>query len=140
MSTVQFIKALTNDEGSDKASELFRHTFGEDESGVWSAPGRVNLIGEHTDYNAGLCLPIALPHRTFIALKPRTDGIVRVVSDVDPTSFQEIDLNGLEARGVHDVRARLLVDKHDEQAERAGEREREDGVEWGHRVDAVEKR
>lgn len=100
MSTVQFIKALTNDEGSDKASELFRHTFGEDESGVWSAPGRVNLIGEHTDYNAGLCLPIALPHRTFIALKPRTDGIVRVVSDVDPTSFQEVDLNGLEARGV----------------------------------------
>lgn len=100
MSTVQFIKALTNDEGSDKASELFRHTFGEDESGVWSAPGRVNLIGEHTDYNAGLCLPIALPHRTFIALRPRTDGIVRVVSDVDPTSFQEVDLNGLEARGV----------------------------------------
>lgn len=100
MSTVQFIKALTHDEGSDKASELFRHTFGEDESGVWSAPGRVNLIGEHTDYNAGLCLPIALPHRTFIALKPRTDGIVRVVSDVDPTSFQEVDLNGLEARGV----------------------------------------
>ncbi|MDN6271879.1 MAG: galactokinase [Bifidobacterium crudilactis] len=100
MSTVQFIKALTDDEGSDKASELFRHTFGEDESGVWSAPGRVNLIGEHTDYNAGLCLPIALPHRTFIALKPRTDGIVRVVSDVDPTSFQEVDLNGLEARGV----------------------------------------
>ncbi|MCI2148483.1 galactokinase [Bifidobacterium crudilactis] len=100
MSTVQFIKALTDDEGSDKASELFRHTFGEDESGVWNAPGRVNLIGEHTDYNAGLCLPIALPHRTFIALKPRTDGIVRVVSDVDPTSFQEVDLNGLEARGV----------------------------------------
>ena len=29
----------------------------------------MNLIGEHTDYNAGLCLPIALPHRTFIALK-----------------------------------------------------------------------
>nr|WP_202881589.1 galactokinase [Pedococcus badiiscoriae] len=59
---------------------LFRTTFGSDPTGVWSAPGRVNLIGEHTDYNSGLCLPIALPHRTFVAAKPREDDLVRVVS------------------------------------------------------------
>jgi len=41
---------------------------------VWSAPGRVNLIGEHTDYNGGLCLPIALRHRTFVALRPAPGG------------------------------------------------------------------
>ncbi len=55
----------------------------------------MNLIGEHTDYNAGLCLPIALPHRTFIALKPREDTKVRVVSDVAPEKVAEADLDGL---------------------------------------------
>jgi galactokinase len=40
---------------------------------VASAPGRVNLIGEHTDYNGGLCLPVALPQRTTVSLSPRTD-------------------------------------------------------------------
>jgi galactokinase len=37
--------------------------FGAQPCGAWSAPGRVNVMGEHTDYNAGLCLPIALPYR-----------------------------------------------------------------------------
>lgn len=44
-------------------------------------PGRVNLIGEHTDYNDGLCLPIALPHKTFVALSYRDDDVVRLISD-----------------------------------------------------------
>ncbi|MCH4159753.1 MAG: galactokinase [Bifidobacterium sp.] len=100
MSTVQFINPLSSEEGSAKASELFNNTFGEQASGVWSAPGRVNLIGEHTDYNAGLCLPIALPHQTFIALKQRTDNIVRVVSDVNPNNVVQAKLDGLAAGGV----------------------------------------
>ena len=73
---------------------------GEGDIRTYFAPGRVNLIGEHTDYNAGLCLPIALPHRTFIALKPREDTKVRVVSDVAPDKVAEADLDGLKARGV----------------------------------------
>src|SRR5699024_2877977 len=39
-----------------------------------------NLIGEHTDYNGGLSLPIALPHRTFVAARARRDTRVRLVS------------------------------------------------------------
>jgi galactokinase len=51
-----------------------------DPIGVFAAPGRANLIGEHTDYNAGLCLPIALPHSTYAAVARRDDHVLRVVS------------------------------------------------------------
>jgi galactokinase len=62
------------------ARELFERSCGRRPEGVWSAPGRVNLIGEHTDYNGGLVLPIALPHRTYAACGRRADGILRVTS------------------------------------------------------------
>jgi galactokinase len=65
---------------SASAAALFESTFGAAPDGVWSAPGRVNLIGEHTDYNAGLCLPIALPHRTYAAASARGDRLLRLVS------------------------------------------------------------
>jgi galactokinase len=59
---------------------LFAETFDRAPVCVGRAPGRVNLIGEHTDYNAGLCLPIALPHSTYAAVAPRTDRRVRLIS------------------------------------------------------------
>ncbi|HET9021958.1 MAG TPA: galactokinase [Ornithinibacter sp.] len=61
-------------------ADLHRTVFGRSPAGIWSAPGRVNLIGEHTDYNAGLVLPIALPHRTYAACSPRDDDLLRVHS------------------------------------------------------------
>jgi galactokinase len=67
----------------DGATDLFRSSFDGELEGVWSAPGRVNLIGEHTDYNAGLCLPIALPQRTSAAVRRRDDEVLRMVSTVD---------------------------------------------------------
>jgi galactokinase len=50
--------------------EVFASQFGGAPAVVWTAPGRVNLIGEHTDYNDGFVLPFALPHRTAVAASP----------------------------------------------------------------------
>ncbi|MGL5866793.1 MAG: galactokinase, partial [Dermatophilaceae bacterium] len=62
------------------AAATHREVFGTGPAGVWSAPGRVNLIGEHTDYNGGLVLPIALPQRTSVAVAIRQDDLVRMHS------------------------------------------------------------
>lgn len=58
----------------------FAERFGVEPTRVGRAPGRVNLIGEHTDYNRGLVLPVALPHATYVATRPRPDDEVRIVS------------------------------------------------------------
>ncbi|WP_150238031.1 galactokinase [Nocardiopsis quinghaiensis] len=55
----------------------FRSAFGYGPEGVWTAPGRINLIGEHTDYNDGFVLPFALPHALTAAAARRPDGAVR---------------------------------------------------------------
>ena len=65
---------------------------------VFSAPGRVNLIGEHTDYNDGYVLPMALGQRTYVVAAPRNDGRIRCWS----TRFQgevSFELNGNPGRG-----------------------------------------
>lgn len=63
-------------------------------AGVWSAPGRVNLIGEHTDYNDGFVLPFAIDRRTFVAAALRSDGRIRVASTFAEKPV-EIDLDAL---------------------------------------------
>lgn len=73
--------AWTADEGIARATDLFTRTHGHAPDGVWASPGRVNVIGEHVDYNGGLCLPIALPHRTWVAASRRDDDQVRMVTD-----------------------------------------------------------
>lgn len=62
------------------AAELFEKQFGYKPAGVWSAPGRVNLIGEHTDYNEGFVLPFAIDRRTYAAVGLRDDQLARIAS------------------------------------------------------------
>jgi len=76
-------------------ASAFQEVFGSAPSGVWSAPGRVNLMGEHTDYNDGLCLPIALPQRTYAAVALRPDRRLRLRS---LQSSQQYDLELDEVR------------------------------------------
>ena len=63
-----------------RCERAFADQYGEPPTTLGRAPGRVNLIGEHTDYNAGLVLPVALPHATYAAARPRADELVRITS------------------------------------------------------------
>ena len=60
--------------------DAFRALTGAAPEGIWRAPGRINLIGEHTDYNDGFVLPFALPQAAYLAAGRRGDGRVRIVS------------------------------------------------------------
>src|SRR6266545_7263627 len=61
----------------------FQTLFGRSPTTSASAPGRVNLIGEHTDYNGGFVLPVALPSRVTVQLTLREDAHVRGVTDAN---------------------------------------------------------
>ncbi len=99
MTALVWADAATPEEGAEQAAALFRETFDYEPRGVWSAPGRVNIIGEHVDYNGGPCLPIALPHRAFVALSPRSDRVVRLVSTQTRAAVDVLDLDTLGPKG-----------------------------------------
>ncbi|MEU9334993.1 galactokinase [Streptomyces sp. NPDC048290] len=80
---------------ADQVAQDFRALYGTDPDGVWAAPGRVNLIGEHTDYNDGFVMPFALPHTTVAAVARRTDGRLRLHSADMDTGVADLDLDAL---------------------------------------------
>jgi galactokinase len=84
--------------GTGTVESLFRAAFGTAPSGFWRAPGRVNLIGEHTDYNDGFVLPFAIDRATTIALSPRDDDRIRLISTFDE-HVVESDVAAVAERG-----------------------------------------
>ncbi len=73
----------------------FTRTFGTAPDGVWAAPGRVNLIGEHTDYNQGFVLPFAIDRAAAVAIRLRDDSTARLVSSYGEQLVVEVDLDTL---------------------------------------------
>lgn len=89
-------------EGARRARELFTTSFEAEPHGVWASPGRVNLIGEHVDYNGGFCLPIALPHATYVAAAKRDDGQLRLVTELGDVQRWEGTLDEVGPGAVSD--------------------------------------
>ncbi len=87
--------------GGMKTSELKQHfekLFG-DQPRIFRAPGRVNLIGEHTDYNDGFVMPAAVEFSTYVAIAARTDRKLKIHSEEFPGNF-EFDLDHLPEKRV----------------------------------------
>src|SRR3954463_3026015 len=71
-----------------RLTDVFLKVYGTASAGVFRAPGRVNLIGEHTDYNEGFVMPAALDMYTYVAAAPRSDRKLRVFSINFDESFE----------------------------------------------------
>ena len=73
--------------GAEEVKHFFQQSFGKPPAHVVRAPGRLELLGNHTDYNGGLVMALAVDKYIYIAASPRNDGIIRLTS----TSFPAAD-------------------------------------------------
>ncbi|MFF6880163.1 MULTISPECIES: galactokinase [unclassified Streptomyces] len=80
---------------AETVASRFGELYGAEPHGVWAAPGRVNLIGEHTDYNDGFVMPFALPHTAVAAVARREDGVLRLHSADVEQGVTELQLDAL---------------------------------------------
>jgi galactokinase len=88
--------------GPEKLAARFESVFGAAPDGVWQAPGRVNLIGEHTDYNEGFVLPFAIDRTARVAVRVRPDAALRMLSTFGNQGLTRADADALDpstARG-----------------------------------------
>jgi galactokinase len=82
-------------EVADRSARWFREWYGRGPEEVWFAPGRVNLVGEHTDYNEGFVLPFALGQGVVAAAARREDDVLALRTRRDPGASVEIPLERL---------------------------------------------
>ena len=87
---LNWIDTRSDAELAAAARDLFAAAFpaAPEPAGVWAAPGRVNLIGEHIDHAGGASIPFALEQNTAVAVAPRTDGLLRIASEYDGSVAQ----------------------------------------------------
>ena len=80
---------MTDTNVAARATAAYTAEYGDEPAGLWAAPGRLNLIGEHTDYNEGYVLPFALPERVVAAVSPGPGAGWTVSSEfaTEPVSF-----------------------------------------------------
>ncbi|MET9363654.1 galactokinase [Streptomyces sp. NPDC006632] len=81
-----------------EVASAFRELYGYEPDGIWAAPGRVNLIGEYTDFNEGFVMPLALPHTAVAAVARRTDGVLRLHSADIEGPVVELRTDALDPR------------------------------------------
>ena len=84
-----------------RVTERFGESFSGEAPRLATAPGRVNLIGEHTDYNDGFVLPMAIGRAALVAFRPRNDGVLRAHS-IAFDETREAAISSLAAPGGHD--------------------------------------
>ncbi|GAB3224425.1 galactokinase [Glycomyces halotolerans] len=82
------------------AGEVFRTQYGSAPAGAWAAPGRVNLIGEHTDYNDGFVMPFALPYYT-VAAAAEAESWELYSTSGDGATVRFDDLDAVEGWGAY---------------------------------------
>ncbi len=86
---------------SSRAEAAFRELTGRAPAGSWAAPGRVNLIGEHTDYNDGFVMPMAIDRQVVVSAGPRDDRVLRLRSLQQPEVQEIADLERLSPDASH---------------------------------------
>jgi galactokinase len=92
MNLIEHIFLLKRLTMRDKIIEAFQIQFGTKPIWITRSPGRVNIIGEHTDYNDGFVLPIAINYAAWVALRPREDNQVKVWAlDMDDSLTFNLD-------------------------------------------------
>jgi galactokinase len=79
----------------DALKQLFRAEFGASPDIIARAPGRVNLIGEHTDYNDGFVLPCAISRHTLVAVRKRDDRMINIVAGNLGNARNQFDMDAI---------------------------------------------